>query len=370
MRLLPFIIILLVCGCTNFLSKFENIQANKTRPIAVVVEPAEAAPGDTVHVRYFGYSPDSLSMSIIWTAALDYAQDIYGNVAVESHVVSLDSMMLPGSKPDDFYFIVPDSVLLYSTYLKKMELAVWNTPKWTIGYADSLLKNVVESNVVLPDDIKLYADMTGTKIELKAHVNAEIQVDIYRTLTVRYTRRLNSSNENKNPSVRFIGLCTVDRSNIPSFDSVSKYPHSIQYLYYPAHSELISDTLVIDTGKSYFVFADDCVDGTDSLMQQYTYLSLIDGSSITSRETYKYQWFYKDIDYNSSIVYDSLIEFQESSNSGNAKTFLPPVDTAMHRFKFYLVMRDNRLDYEAPGKAEYEVTGYFSYTAAYAKNPH
>jgi hypothetical protein len=370
MRIMILLIAVLSVQCSNFLSKFENIQADKTRPLAIVFEPSEAAPGDTVHVRYYGYTPDSSAISISWEAVLDYAMDIYGGVSVESHKVNLDSMMLPGGTQDDFYFIVPDSVLLYSTYLKNIDLNIWNKYGWTIGYADSVLKFAVKNNILLNDDEKLLADMIGTKIELKASINAEIQVEVNRTLTVRYSRKFNSSNVNSNPVVRWIGLCTVDKKKLSSFDSVYSYPHSMQYLYYPEHPEFIKDTFVIDTGKTYFVLADSCIDGSDSLMQHYTYLSLINGSAVTARETYSWQWFYKDIDYNSSMKYDSLIEFEGSNSAGYAEKFLPPVDIAMHRFRFYLVMRDNRLDFEANGCSEYEVNGYFSYTPAYAAHPH
>ena len=55
---------------------------------------------------------------------------------------------------------------------------------------------------------------------------------------------------------------------------------------------------------------------------------------------------------------------------GNTTRFLTPVDTAMHHFEFFCVVRDSRLDFEAVGESEYQVTGYFKYTDAYARNPH
>jgi hypothetical protein len=359
---------LVLVGCVNFLSKFEDIEANKTRPIAVVVEPAEAAPGDTVHVKYYGFSPDPSNVSLHWTAVLDFSLSAYGNADAESHYVNLDNMMLPGSKPDDFYFVVPDSTLLYSTYLKGMMQAAWNTSQLTLEQANALLKTAAATNAPLPSPLDSIADMIGAKIKIMVHISAEIQLDVFKYMTIRYSRRLFSPNTNINPFARWIQVCTADTSKLLSFDSIDRHPHTAQYLF--SRQNTVNDTVVIDSGKSYFIVADSCIDGTDTLMQQYSYLSLISGKSFTQRENYYYQWFYKDLDYTSSMKYDSLILFQGGNERGNAVGFMPPVDTAMHHFKFYMVMRDSRADFEAVGENEYEVTGYFKYTDRYARNLH
>ena len=65
-----------------------------------------------------------------------------------------------------------------------------------------------------------------------------------------------------------------------------------------------------------------------------------------------------------------MILFTGSNVLGNATKFLTPTDTSMHHFEFYCVVRDSRLDFEAVGESEYQVTGYFKYTDAYARNPH
>ena len=375
MRLLLVVLLALFVSCTNSLPKFADIQADKTRPIAIIIDPPEAAPGDTVHVRYIGFSPDSATPTMHWTVALDFAEgSTYGGTAVEGRIVDLDSLMLNGNTPTDFYFVVPDSTLLYSTYLKGFAMAPWNPLHFSISQADSMLKMAVKYGDPLPPSVANIADMIGTKIKLNVHINAEFPLDAYKYMTIRYTRDLksDSANVNRNPSLRWIAVYDVPRGKVNSFDSVAKYNPAIKYLFYPQHpdSVMVMDTITIDSGHTYYLIADSGINGHDTDIQTYTYLSLISGSAITTKENYYYQWFYKDLDYRSPMVYDSLIMFSGGNEVGNATRFLTPVDTAMHRFEFYCVVRDVRLDFEAVGESEYEVTGYFKYTDAYARNPH
>ena len=381
MRILCIVMMVFWVSCTNSLPKFADIQADKTRPIAIVIDPAEAAPGDTVHVQYIGFSPDSAALSMHWTVALDFALGNYGGVAVDGHIVNLDSMMLPGGTPSDFYFVVPDSTLLYSSYLKGLANAPWDSLHLSISQADSILKLAVKAGVSLPPSLANIADMIGTNIKLNVHINAEYSLDVYKYMTIRYTRDLksDSANVNRNPNLHWLAVYDVAKGKVNSFDTVAKYPYMVKFLY--ADSSFLKlkpvtlwDTIDIDSGHSYFLVADSGIDsgvnGNDTDMQAYSYLSLINGSLITTRETYDYQWFYKDLDYRSPEVYDSLILFTGSNALGNATKFLTPTDTAMHHFEFYCVVRDSRLDFEAVGESEYQVTGYFKYTDAYARNPH
>ena len=377
MRTLFIVIVVFLVSCSNSLPKFEDIQADKTRPIAIIVDPPEAAPGDTVHVRYLGFSPDSATLSMHWTAALDFSLSNYGGTAVESHIISLDSLMLPGGTPSDFYFIIPDSTLLYSTYLKGITHAPWDSLHLTLLQADSILKLAVKTAAALPPPLARIADMIGTDIKINVHITAEYPLDVYKYMTVRYTRDLksDSANVNKNPALHWLAVYDVAKGKVNSFDSVANYPYVVKFLYADSSflklkSVTIEDTIDIDSGHSYFMVADSGINAGDTDMQTYSYLSLISGSLQTSQEIYDYQWFYKDLDYRSNMVYDSLILFSGSNATGNATRFLTPIDTAMHHFEFYCVVRDSRQDFEAVGESEYQVMGYFRYSDAYARNPH
>ena len=298
-------------------------------------------------------------------------------MAVDGHIVDLDSLMLPGGTPSDFYFIVPDSTLLYSTYLKGITHAPWDSLHLTLSQADSILKLAVKTGMALPPPLAHIADMIGTNIKINVHISAEYPLDVYKYMTVRYTRDLksDSANVNKNPALHWLAVYDVAKGKINSFDTVANYPYTVKFLYADSsflklRRVAITDTIDIDSGHSYFLVADSGVNAGDTDMQTYTYLSLINGSLQTAQEIYDYQWFYKDLDYRSNMVYDSLILFSGGNAVGNATRFLTPIDTAMHHFEFYCVVRDSRQDFEAVGESEYQVTGYFRYSDAYARNPH
>jgi hypothetical protein len=192
-------------------------------------------------------------------------------------------------------------------------------------------------------------------------------------MTIRYSGKLKSTTTNSNPTLRWIAVYDVPKGKVYSYDSIAKYSPVVKYLYYDpnyADTNKIWDTIEIDSGHTYYLVADSGINAGDTSMQTYSYMSLIDGSVKTGRENYYYQWFYKDLDYRSPMVYDSLVMFGGGNMLGNATRLLTPVDTAMHRFKIYCVLRDSRLDFEVGGVSEYESTGYFKYTEAYARNPH
>ncbi len=352
---------LAVISCTNFPTPFENVVANqKTRPFAVVCDPPEAAPGDTVLVRLYYYDPSGDSPAIHWTISLDYGTDLRGN-AFEKHVVNLDGMMLPGSMPDSFRFRVPDSALFYSTQISEIANNPSINPlRLTIAAIDSQLKT---SEVSTPQMIAL-VDNFSCKLKLRAQMRSSLSLDVTMLLWVRYSSKFKSPDVNKNPSIAWMGIIKVLTANYTTIDSLSASGYSLQYLYNSAHPDSVRDTVTIDSGYTYFVAAD-----SSGNRQLYTYFSLQDRTMEVDTEGYNYSWFYTNLDYANGMVMDSLLIFGQG-RSGPIRELLPPVDTAMHRFALYLTLRDTRRSDPSatPGEAFKETNGYFSYTPSYARN--
>jgi hypothetical protein len=90
---------------------------------------------------------------------------------------------------------------------------------------------------------------------------------------------------------------------------------------------------------------------------------------ILDTENYTYNWFYSNLDYAIGMIMDSLLMLSEG-RSEPLHVLLPPVDTAMHRFALYLVVRDRRSSdaCATPGEAFLWAKGYLWYTPAYARN--
>jgi hypothetical protein len=351
--------------CTNFPTPFENIVADqKIRPFAMVCDPPEAAPGDTVSVRLYYYDPPGDRPAIHWKLSLDYGTDLR-NGEFEKHVVNLDSMMLPGSAPDSFRFQVPDSVFFYSTQMSELASnPKINPAHLTIALADSLLRTAASAGVSTPQLIAL-ADNFSCRLKLRAQMRSAISVDVTMLLQISYGGRLKNPDVNTNPVINWMGILKVPTANYTSIDSLAGSGATLQYLYNSAHLDSVRDTVVIDSGFTYFVAAD----SGDGHHQIYRYFSLQDNAMEVDTESYNYSWFFTNLDYSSGMIMDSLIMFGQG-RAGAVRSLLPPVDTAMHRFALYVVVRDaRRSDPNAtPGEAFIQANGYFSYTDAYARS--
>ncbi len=347
-----------VLNCSGFPSKYENVDLTKTRPFAIICEPPDASPGDTVRVRFECYTAVD-SPQLEWEAVLDGASDLYGQILKEGRVVDLDSLMLPGSTPYDFRFVVPDSILLYNSALNAML-----GPQ--LSRIDSLLKEHRGSPETLPVSMVDFVDQIACRIKLTVNVSAEFELEVFKYLLVRYSRAYGSVNSNRNPEINWVGVVRVEKSNLSDPDSIPSYPHTFQYLYNSLDSALVDDTVLIDTGCSYFVVADSGINGSDSSIQSYRYYSFIDSTFKPGVEELYFDWFYTNLDYTSGMIMDSLILFQ-SDRSRHIVRMLPPVDTTMHRFKLTTVVRDARIEQalNASGAAYRESTGYFRFSDAY-----
>jgi hypothetical protein len=361
-------LLLLAYGCTEFSTRYENIQFDKIRPLAVICEPAEAAPGDTVSIRFFAVFPKGVP-ALTWTVALDYGMDLYGNEVVERHVVPLESIRdtsAPDSLGLSFRIVVPESTLLYSTQLSGLIKKGIGVPAGlTLETVDSLMKALPVNQTMIPATL---IDQFATNIKLRCHMESDITLDVTKLLTVRYSRKFNSPNVNENPRIRWIGVVTVKARNVTSPDSIGNFKKSFQYLYSRDSDSLVNDTVVVEDGYSYFLAADSGKSGPDPWKQTYTYISNKDGTEKTDSVFYSYDWLYSNLDYTSAMKMDSLI-LMPGEREAPLVNILPPVDTRMRKFQFYTVVGGTRMnDLMLSTGADYKtVTGVFRYTDAYKR---
>jgi hypothetical protein len=376
-------VILALLACTPFPDKYENIvEGQKMRPFGIVCEPPEAAPGDTVTVRLFCYIPPAESPAIHWQVALDYGNDIYG-AEYSRRKVSLDSLMLPGGRPDNFQFVVPESALLYSSETSLLlQDTVYNSNRYSVAAIDSILKQAAPSREIpaaallpppldqMPDLPELVVDNIACRLQVIAQLRAGISLDVTKLLRVRYSRSFNTSNINKNPVINWMGIVAVRRPNLFGPDSIGMFGYTIQYLYYPGHPSSVADTVIIDSGISYFAAAD--TSGPGDNMQKYHYFSLKDQVVKIDSEQLSFDWFYTNEDFAEGMVADSLILLMPRGPVSAMERLLTPVDTAMHRFTLHTMARDVRWnDFLCTTGADFvSASGYFVYTPAYVRNMH
>lgn len=335
----------LLTACTDFPSRYENIDGNKVRPLAIICEPPEAAPGDTVRISLVCKSEKAYSLR--WKVVLDYGYDLYGRDIIERHIVELNST------DTSFLYVIPDSALLYNTFLRQtFSLDTAASMGLTLEEADALLK-ILDS---VPDTLLPLIDNFGCKLKLYAEIQSDVEIEAYRYLTVRYSSRFNSPVTNRNPVISWVGLYKVKGKNLNSPDSIWSRQHDFQYLYNTLNPALVQDTIQVDEGYTYFLVSD------SSSIQSYPYFSEREQGIKIVEELYDYDWLYTNLGYASGMEMDSLIMIQRAGD-GPYAVLLPPVDTRMASFRIYNLIRDERHDdpLSSSGTAYCDFSGVFVY---------
>ncbi len=307
---------LCLAGCAEFPEKYENVIADaKIRPFAIVIDPPEAAPGDTVRVSLKLYDAGK-SYAIDWRTALKFQvkQAITGSAfPTASEWIDPDSAGLaPGGAEGrlDFRFVVPDGArnpLRFSGYVPDT-LPTASLPEdggaalaeIGIGFSaagvprDTLLA-ALASHPRLPNALAPLVDGFLALVQIQARVTAPgFSLDVSKNLTVRYSNRLaagaNASNVNANPRLDSIGFIHVRAKDVTDFAKIGG--HASDTLFFvashgPIEPRIAGDTLRIVPGDSYFLIA-------SPQAPPQTYRS--PAGSLHS-EQYFYQWFYTQLDF-------------------------------------------------------------------------
>jgi len=226
-----------VPGCSDsFLTEEMDLDGEpKPRPIGIVVEPPEAAPGETVTVSYLWHQPDGSAVGdVAWRVALEYETGQYGPDRIERRVVPLPAAGAPEELGDGFLrqsftYVVPDSVLHWApawaslsadplfTAVVDAVLPGVPTARRQAELAD-LLAGLTEADVAGLDPasremVMTAADLFGAHIRFHARMTGGIDLDVARTITVRHGGRLGSPNRNANAVVAAWSVVGIPRED-------------------------------------------------------------------------------------------------------------------------------------------------------------
>lgn len=235
----PVALAFVLTGCSDgFLTEEMDLDGESTpRPIGIVVEPPEAAPGETVTVSYVWHQPDGATVGasdVAWRIALEYETGQYGPDRIERRVVTLPPAGVPEELGDGFLrqtftYTLPDSVLHWA-------------PAWASLSADPLFTAVVDA--LLPgvpagrrqaeladlllglsiddlaglspaerDVVMAAADLFGAHVRFHARMVDGIDLDVARTITVRHGGRLGSPNRNGNARLASWSVVGIPRDD-------------------------------------------------------------------------------------------------------------------------------------------------------------
>lgn len=357
-------------GCSEFPNKYENvIELEKVRPFAIVLDPPEAAPGDTVRVMLHFHGAGRQDLSIDWQIALDYTVDNYGGAGIEGEIRDLDLMMLPGGDSVSFSFVVPtgaDNPILLNRMVPE-EIDGIGSKRELLGTLDAYISAHPDSGI--PPSYAPYADQMLAITVLRAKIRTDIDLDITKRLTVRYSNKVRNAafnNTNENPHLDSIAIIRVNKKDLADPDSIRFYQADTQYFRRNAFNDSIPvnnlvDTFVVGAAHSYFLLA-------DTLGAAQIYRSAPTSEYPLGQEHSEemfYQWFYTNMDA-SGAAWEDLIEIggDKVVNSIHAIRLKIPENRAMHNFHIRVVVRDYRPEFgvlAAQGVGFLEARGYFKF---------
>jgi len=187
---------------------------DKIRPYAVVLDPPEASPGEMVEVTLYAHVPESKTVDIQWQVALDYDNGLYETDEIERRLlpVGQDAQTLVDGTMlrQRFSWTVPDSVARISSAIPDVltdpvlvalaQLVIGpaaGDPPTRAGVEAWLLAQDPAAN--LSEEEEALVDRFSCAVRFRATMETEDRtVDVTRNLTVRHSRRLNSSQVNAN----------------------------------------------------------------------------------------------------------------------------------------------------------------------------
>jgi len=205
---------------------------NKTRPYAVVIEPAEAAPGEAVQVTLRAWTNDASNLDISWRVALDYNIGLYEVDEVERNYVTLDTgnpaLDQDGFLEQTFWWTVPEDLIVESSGLPEVltDPAMIMLAEELMGpeasspplksEVDAWLAQLTPEEVAGMDPLQqqyvwALADRFAVQVRFRAALHTDLVIDVTRNMTVRHTTRLGGPNGNTNPRAVDLAVVAIDK---------------------------------------------------------------------------------------------------------------------------------------------------------------
>ncbi len=233
-------LIFLTAGCGGeFPNEEMNISGSgKLRPIAVVCNPPEAMPGETVSVTVHYYASDPGAVVADWSVVLDYRIGLYGVDEFEGQIIDVHPFEAVMDSYDGFVrqkllFSIPDDIFLTSSAqpdviedemilaLARPLLGKTDQEQVTKEDLNTYFAQRAYNGPTTPEE-KWLADLFSCEIRFIIRLTDDIQVDVTRNLTVRYSRAMDSANANFNSLFLVVRLLGVPVADVDA-DDVGQY---------------------------------------------------------------------------------------------------------------------------------------------------
>ncbi len=328
---------------------------DKVRPYAVLVEPAEAAPGQTVQVTLLAQAPDPDELDITWSVALDYNLGLYETDEVDRNYRQL-AAPLPvvdgdGFLRQTFSWVVPDSAQLYASILPEVitdptmvflaEQLVGSTTKTAI---DAWLKARTAAEVAGMDELEqagtwALADRFANQVRFRATLRTGRVIDVTRNLTIRHTARLDGPNTNRNAEVSHFAVVAVEKEDADPDTITDAATPKTSYSFIEQGVRVAADVQIpIHSNWTYYI-------SVDYFPESYT--SPFDPTLVLT-ESGVYRWYYLRQDAPQSLhqlFATDEGEEAEMADLGQVARIMPAGVGAT--FRVMAAVRDHRDDWVA-----------------------
>lgn len=375
---------LLTCSLIVFTScieydRFERIEDDKLRVIAVRYEPtADFAPGDTLTGKVY-FAGNKVSSVSDFSIAYIHNFDKNHSFPDERKIELIDTVFwLPDSM--QFKYRIPEDVFVKENASDTAKMrSIIDLIKMNDLSGGTLLESIPKDS--LPSIIAGLSSLyLRPNLFFHAHSINGFDLKVNSEFIIRYNSKFAQYLPiNHNPQIKWVAVYKVPDDISKDFSPLNpglagKFDEF--FLYNEYLPEKVIDTIEIDDGYKYFLFADYGINTYVNLSGDTIHDTTCDFVAYPTKDTvynlpeaYFYKWFFQNID-NVDEVKDSLLTVGSSGSVMNLVELNPPVFTSMKKFKIWLVVYDGFGDqYDRPkGYAMRSISGVFEYTEAYQKS--
>lgn len=417
------LIVFLGLGCSDWPTSREKVQEPYLTTMSFVLKNtidrsfSEGAPGDTMELHaYFSGTPVT---DIEWSVSYNVYKDLYGSSKAFDIQELSDSLVINGDDgeftsatdvwaikipiPEDIFNIsssvdedilaklgIDKSLFLYAIdFIKERDVdsLFANPPDPSDSLATLVYDNITKLISSVKDDFYKIIQAFTVPVRVYAKING-----IYNVRTdfaVRYNRFFDNHNYfkkifvNHNPEVNYMVVHKFKKDPYPDFSESKFTDQDTSYILFlrdsvyindiPGENKIFNDTIMIDSGYSYYVSVDSGF--VAGAFQKDSATSLLEDKETkeegsVSLENYYTHWYY-EMDKEETELVPNYKDYMVINSSGNFMDNLyPPLDTRITKATLWVQIYDYFIGelLRVSGNGIHETSIYFKYTDRYKKS--
>jgi hypothetical protein len=397
----------LLPGCSPWPTRFEEVDDHRPRVIDFVYQNysdttlCEFAPGDTVVVK--AYFAGQAIQSVKWQISFNVYVSVVGqDTALDVEPLPTLNVPLPAAREsgfspevryETFAFVIPRDIMQRNKSMLAAAAAFQPVPglnldpATVLGFIDTFARLPIEARKLVAGGF--YDTLKANGASLTQLLTAQVRLfatvnDVHKIrsdISVRYNhffQDLNNVKINHNPRINFVGVYKVKGGAKARFQpgdlgandtTIQLYLNGAGDSAMMGHNVVAGDTVLIDTGYTYYAAVDSGYFGGSSQLDTGVTLRIDStGKGVTignSPEQFYTQWLYDYADPTADTIV--LNDRMVLSGTNPVSQLLPPFDPKIRNIRLWIQVYDYFLgERNRPvGSTVREVRPVFRYTQAY-----